>query len=171
MSFYVFYFIHLNCLIFAGFRRQVNGQGGPGIAFFARLTADSPPLSPNQDIVFNDVQLNIGSAYHATHGAFIAPLDGVYVFTTSILSHVHGANYAAHAKLVKNGTLLAILDASEPDGIAQAGQTVIIQLKKNDDIAVQNADYSGVVFMGSNYSTFSGFLLYDLSDDAPVVGK
>ena len=96
----------------------------------------------------------------------------MYVFTTSVLSHVAATpNYAAHAKLVKNGTLLAILDASEPDGIAQASQTVIVQMKKNEDVAVQNEHYSGTVFYGSNYSTFSGFLLYDLSEIAPAIGK
>ena len=153
-----------------GLRRQVNTQGGPAVAFFARLTSDSPQLSPNQDIVFNDVMINVGGGYHNVHGTFIAPVHGIYVFTTSVLSHKSGPNYAAHAKLVKNGTLLAILDASEPDGIAQASQTVIVQLAKGDDVAVQNEHYTGTAYYGSNYSTFSGFLLYDLSEPGAIVG-
>ena len=103
------------------------------------------------------------------HGTFIAPVSGIYVFTTSVLSHL-SSQYAAHAKLVKNGTLLAILDASEPDGIAQASQTVIVQLAKGDDVAVQNEHHYGTVYYGSDYSTFSGFLLYDLSEPGAIVG-
>ena len=66
---------------------------------------------------------------------------------------------------------MAILDASEPDGVAQAGQTVILQLERGEDVAVQNEDYTGIVYHGSYYCTFSGLLLYDLSDASAIVGK
>ena len=48
---------------------------------------------------------------------------------------------------------------------------MIMQLKKGDIVAVQNADYSGMLYAGSNYSTFSGFLIYEYEDMLPVVGK
>ena len=104
------------------------------------------------------------------HGAFVAPVSGIYVFATSVLSNI-GPNSAAHAKLVKNGVLIANLDASEPDGIAQASQTVIVQVAKGEWVAVQNEHYSNVVYYGSSYSTFSGFLLYELSDASAIIGK
>ena len=88
------------------------------------------------------------------------------MFTTSMLSN----GKVSHAKLVKNGQLLARLDCSEADGIAQAGQTVIVQLAAGEDVAVQVFDYPDTVFYGNWYSTFSGFLLYTV-DGPEITGK
>ena len=152
----------------AGLKRQTTLYSPTQVAFSARLSNNTPALSPNQDIVFNDVILNVGSAYHNAHGTFIAPVSGVYVFTTSLLAY---GTKSHHAKLVKNGQELARIDFNDADGYDDSSQTVIIKLVKGDDIAVQNTDYTGMVYLGYNYSTFSGFLLYEYEDLSPVVGK
>ena len=125
-------------------------------------------MSPNQDIVFNDVLLNVGSAYHSAHGIFVAPVPGVYFFTMSLLAY---GTTNHHAKLVKDGQELARSDFNDNDYHDGSSQTVIVQLKKGNVIAVQNADYSGMLYTGLNYSTFSGFLLYEYEDVSPAIGK
>ena len=115
--------------------------------FSARLTTDTPSLSPNQDIVFNDVIVNVGSAYHKAHG--IVP--GVYLFTTSLLAY---GTKSHHAKIVKGGQELARTDFNDADSFDDSSQTVIVQLEKGDFVAVQNADYSGMVYTGFNFWIF-----------------
>ena len=119
-------------------------------------------MSPNQDIVFNDVLLNVGSAYHSGHGIFVAPVPGVYFFTMSLLAL---GTTPHHAKLVNDGRKLARADFNDADHFDDSS------LKKGNFVAVQNANYSGMLYAGSNYSTFSGVLLYEYEDVSPAVGK
>ena len=152
----------------AGVKRQTAFSGSAQVAFSARLSNHSPSLSPNQVIVFNDVLLNVGSPYHNAYGTFVAPVPGVYFFTTSLLAY---GKTSHHAKLVRDGQELAKVDFNDADGYDDSSQAVIVELDKGDIVAVQNADYTGMVYHGYNYSTFSGFLLYEYEDVSPVVGK
>ncbi|WAQ93525.1 hypothetical protein MAR_005996, partial [Mya arenaria] len=43
-------------------------------------------ITVGQPIVFETVLLNSGGAYHNSHGLFIAPMHGIYMFSASILS-------------------------------------------------------------------------------------
>ena len=75
----------------------------------------------------------------------------------------------AHAKLVKNGTLLVRAAGEQWE---ESSNMVIVELKVGDFVSVESnqatADYSG-----DKFSSFSGFLLYDYSDvsTGPIVGK
>ena len=51
------------------------------VAFTAYMSADVSGLGPRQGNIFDNVITNVGSGYHKAHGYFIAPTDGVYVFT------------------------------------------------------------------------------------------
>ena len=145
-------------------RRQLNNSNVTHVAFFARLSTHTPKLQPGQDIVFNDVLTNIGSGYHNLHGNFVTPIAGVYVFHVNVLSNAGHC----HARLMKNGQVLAMLDNEQT--YDRASTMAIIELDAGDDIAVQNADYPDRVFFGLYYSTFSGFLLY--AYPAPeIIGK
>ena len=139
------------------------------VAFSVRLSTNStPPLSLNKEIVFNDILINVGSAYNNSRGTFVAPVPGVYFFTTSLLAY---GKTSHHAKLVKNGQELVRVDFNDVDGYDDSSQAVIIQLNTGDIVAVQNVDYNNMLYLGYNYSTFSGFLLYEYEDMTPAVGK
>ena len=86
------------------------------------------------------------------------------IFSFSILAQ----GQHAHVKLVRNGNMIARVTVSSWD---QSSETVVLQLNKGDDIAVRNDDITAINFHGDLYSSFSGFLLYDYSDGAPIVGK
>ena len=134
------------------------------VAFFARLSTHTPKLQPDQDIVFNDVITNIGNGYHKTHGIFVAPVAGVYVFYASLHAYA-GQN---HAKLMKNGQMLAMFDVVLSSDTNS--QMVIIELEAGDDVSVQNADYPDRIFHGLYYTTFSGYLLYGYPEPQ-LIGK
>ena len=87
------------------------------------------------------------------------------IFSFSIIAR----GQYAHVKLVKNGKLVARVNLI--DDWDQSSQTVVFQLIRGDDIAVPNDDIAAINFNGEYYTTFSGFLLYDYSDGAPIVGK
>ena len=87
------------------------------------------------------------------------------LFSFSILAQ----GQRAHVKLVRNGNMVARVNI---DGSwEQSSETVVLQLNKGDDVAVRNDDITGINFNGDLFSSFSGFLLYDYSDGAPIVGK
>ena len=86
---------------FIGNKRMLSPASPTREAFFARSTNRTTPyLDPNQDIVFDYVVTNIGSGYHGNHGLFVAPVSGVYVFSTTLVSFLAGpGTQTRHAKL------------------------------------------------------------------------
>ena len=134
------------------------------MAFFASLTTRPVHLGANQDIAFDNAVTNIGNAYNPHHGVFIAPVAGVYVFTVTLRRD--GDRTYAH--VMKNNQILAKLDF--PLHGDQVSQTVILDLNKGDDVAVQNTS-TDRTFTADRYSTFSGFLLYGNTQGPQVVGR
>ena len=139
-------------------------QIGTRVAFFASLTNTTTHLGADQDIAFDNADSNIGHAYHPNHGTFIAPVAGVYVFTATLVRE--GDRSWGH--FMKNRQILAKFNM--PGGADSATQTIIVDLNKNDEVAVQNT-YIDRAFAGDRYSTFAGFLLYEHTDDTEIVGK
>lgn len=132
-----------------------------GIAFHAVLSEahEYPHLSTGQPVAFNQVLLNLGNAYHSIHGVFIAPIDGVYVFSTSILC-VAGAASRFDAAITKNGNITAkVLGQGDNSHYDQGSVTVTVELVTNDEVAVEilNTDTS---IWGHAYTSFTGFLLF-----------
>ena len=158
--------LYVLCLI-QGHKRQITTINGTQVAFSARLSANTPKLQHGQDIAFDNVILNLGNGYHNQHGAFIAPVPGVYSFSTSLLS----VSSHCHAELVKNGQILAMIDFSDTITFIQAAQGVIVELDAGDDVSVKEAHYSDCIYYGSYYSTFSGFLLYQYPNPELIIGK
>ena len=151
---------------------MLNPSSATHVAFFARLSKITPQLAPNQDVVFDHVVTNVGNGYHGNHGLFVAPVSGLYVFSATVMAYLPGTTLQIkHAKLVKNGQLLARL-GQHGVGVWDSATTMIaVQLQKGDDVAVQNSDYNNVTFWGDDYSTFSGFLLYETPGSPNLVGK
>jgi len=141
-------------------RRQVLVEGH--VAFFATNQASQGNLGINQNIIFEDVSLNLGNAYRPGHGLFIVPRAGIYMFSATLLTK-HINTEEVHAAITVNGNIVAAL-FGEPDagGYDQSTQTVILNLKVNDEVFVRNIHYSNEYVYGGAYSSFSGVLLYDI---------
>ena len=65
--------------------RQVENE--TPVAFIATLSDHAESLGADQNIAFENVITNVGDAYNSQAGVFIAPVSGIYVFSTSTMSY------------------------------------------------------------------------------------
>lgn len=119
-------------------------------AFFAYLNAHQSNASNTYfKVAFNDTVFNVGSNFDTTNNRFVAPIDGIYQFNTSInpdmssgtatrffgYFSVDGSRYAAFAHMpsfsndrgIINGSITLELNANqyvEVETYADGGTTV-----------------------------------------------
>ena len=135
------------------------------IAFSATVTPhDVINLSASQPIKFDNTVVNIGHAYQPTSGMFLAPDNGTYSFSATIYGrNPNGYMYFA---LEKNNKIEAGFEIKINQ---QVSQTVILNLQQGDQVCVKSTS-SGHDLVGSTFTPFSGFLLFELYDAPVVVG-
>lgn len=97
-------------------------------------------IGVHQHIVFEEEYLNVGEGYHKLLGTFLAPYDGIYVFSASVMSSVND-HPEVQAAIVKNGTVLARIFGHGDNGRHDQGSaTVTIQLNTGDEVWVVLSD-------------------------------
>ena len=112
----------------------------------------------NHQIIFDDVTLNMGNAYHATHGNFIAPLDGLYQFAITACS---GGTHYVVLELTLNGVVVDKVLAGD-DAYSDCNTGVFLQrVSAGDDVYVQHEAAGDYLFSSVSYGrpSFSGVLL------------
>ena len=78
----------------------------PIVAFHASQSRELSHLLERHLVVFDSVQTNVGGAYSTETGKFVAPVPGVYVFSTSLLGH---SQNGCRAGIVRNGHVVVRL--------------------------------------------------------------
>ncbi|XP_052228146.1 heavy metal-binding protein HIP-like isoform X2 [Dreissena polymorpha] len=140
-----------------GLTSTVNDLNHPPVAFKAHLTS---PISPgaNQRIIFDDVQLNTGNAYHRHLGGFLAPLNGTYLFSVSVCSD--NGHYIV-LDLMKNAGLIGRVLAGDSVYNDCSSDTSIVELNAGDEVYVQHHASSGdyVNAHQNILNSFTGVLL------------
>ena len=127
---------------------------GPKVAFLATM-ASHASVSASNTIIFDTVRTNVGSGYNIDDGSFTAPVDGIYQFSSSMMTEQDGEIWAYFSL---NGRNMAYIYAHGTEGRHDQGaNTVILQLNKGDKVGVVNHHTSTIY--GGGYSTFSGNLL------------
>lgn len=122
----------------------------------------------HQTFVFETVVTNIGNGYKERLGVFVAPVLGMYVFTTTLVSHY---GFDAHAQFMKNGQPVTVMIVSGGgNGYDTTSQTIILILQQGDEISIQNGD-PDKSFFGGSHSIFAGFLLQEISSFPTIIGK
>jgi len=112
----------------------------------------------NMAIVFDTVKNNIDNGYNATSGILTVTTDGVYVFSTTILTC---PGCLAAVGFYKNDDYISGLYVNgAPDKLPSTAETTVLELTRGDQMRVKIADAKDEV-VGNNYTTFAGFLLYD----------
>ncbi|CAC5400649.1 unnamed protein product [Mytilus coruscus] len=101
------------------------------VAFFSLLGSDLRGVKVNTIIIYDTVELNIGSVYNRVTGKFTAPSEGLYLFHVSTGAN---DNTQASVQLVLNGNVKNIRwadSASHSDRTFVTTVTPLI-LRKND---------------------------------------
>ena len=104
---------------------------------------------------FDNVVTNIGNAYHALSGNFIAPIDGEYMFFATVCGCKNSIGGQNFVRFLHNGKRLTELRVSSYD---QSSQMFILRLRADDEIKLINNVANDLLF-GEAYSSFSGLLL------------
>ena len=138
----------------------------PVVAFYARLTNQVYQAGLHQIIAFDNVTTNIGGAYNPHVGTFIAPVRGVYVFSTSLLGYAYEQ---VHGGITKNGHVISYLYLKDVESqYGSDSATVVLHLNKGDNVDVQTLSSDSSLYL---YSQFSGFLLHADEHSVSIVGK
>ena len=131
------------------------------VAFTATLTSNLANLGAGQTIKFGRVVTNVGGAYHVSHGNFVAPSDGVYIFSLTAMALV---GHYENLQIVKDGSAVAgVFVGAQSDDHFQSTTTIVtIELAKGNEVWVQtaNAQWHGSGSLHGAYDTsFSGWRL------------
>ncbi|KAL4233846.1 hypothetical protein ACF0H5_008522 [Mactra antiquata] len=139
------------------------------VAFFATIgNHHLEHAGVNQVIVYDNIVTNVGNGYNKLIGVFTAPVDGIYVFSSTMVAHVH---QNAHSSFYKNNDRLNIMFASGVESAFDTSSaTIVLQLSKGDLITVRNGDADTSIH-GFDHSSFSGFLLTNLINHNTIIGK
>lgn len=129
------------------------------MAFLAELIADIA-LGQHQTVEFDHVITNEGNAFDARHGHFTAPVNGIYIFSVTIMKT--GSGGYLHVQIVKNGVEIGRAYSDE-GGYNTGSTTVFTKLNTGDMIWVRhNPIYGSETIHGDHYSSFGGALVSKL---------
>ena len=129
------------------------------VSFQAIKDTEQASIGANQNVQFEKVTLNLGNGYHPQHRIFIVPISGIYVISVTTLHPVQSIHF--HGVIVHQGNWVEALHGRDGT-LEQASKTVLIQANAGDEIWVKNIGPTNVQITGGAFSTFSGFLLWDI---------
>ena len=126
----------------------------PLVAFTAALTNHLTGFGNGQNVRFDHVITNVGNGYAHSQGTFTAPVAGVYVFSTTLMSYY---NHNDHFQLMINGNMVYRLyvGGGGSNNHDTTGSSVVIHLQQGDIVSIQNMDVNENVY-GVLYSLFTG---------------
>jgi len=130
----------------------------PARPAFHAYKGDDTSLQASGTYIFNSTFTNIGNCYDTTTGRFTAPVNGVYVFSTSL--QMYGASGGRNLQFFKNGSQLhsggnAEVVGQTPNTTTHqtVSYTAVLELVATDYITVHQTGFRGM------QSHFSGYLL------------
>ena len=137
----------------------------PTVAFRTQLTNDVHNPSAGFHFVFEDVKLNIGNGYNNHHGAFVAPVSGIYFL--SYRFGISPGNIGSFIRLVMkiNGELVSYVMSAYETHYITGSSTSINHLNAGDDVwlEVLENNYPFVIYGNRAtlvpHSVFEGFLI------------
>ncbi|XP_052809300.1 complement C1q tumor necrosis factor-related protein 6-like [Mya arenaria] len=141
-------------------RRQGNEE--TEIAFFATIRTAQPHLGQGQTVIFDNVVTNIDSSnsiggYNKNTGTFTAPVNGLYVFSATLLTVY---DQTSHASFFKNNQRLTVMyfHGYTMHDLDKTSQTIVLALKHADTISIRQTENDKSYFP-DDHCLFSGFLL------------
>ncbi|CAG2220661.1 unnamed protein product [Mytilus edulis] len=137
----------------------------PTVAFRSQLTKNINNPSAGFHFVFDDVKLNIGNGYNTHHGAFVAPVSGIYFLNFRFTISAGTSSSLIRLVMKINGELVSHTMSAFESHIVADSFTNINHLNAGDDvwIEVKESNYPFVIYGDQAtvgpHSVFEGFLI------------
>ncbi|VDI04448.1 Hypothetical predicted protein [Mytilus galloprovincialis] len=135
----------------------------PTIAFMTSLNHVLSHVQSGVKLSFDNVIFNVGNAYSAFQGNFVAPKTGIYFLTYTITSTPRSAIII---RLHRNGVDIGQISHHDHSDYLKTTESILTQLTENDDVwleteDVHHPDRTSIVNGRHNLeSHFAGVLLY-----------
>ena len=132
---------------------------GP-VAFKAHMTKSVSP-GANEHIIFDDVQVNLGGAFHEHTSVFLAPVNGTYLFSVSVCS---AAGHFIVLDLMRTTTMIGRILAGDTAYDDCSSETTITVLTAGDEVYVQHRNNVGdyIHVQEHTVNSFTGVLLQQI---------
>ncbi|KAK2831498.1 hypothetical protein Q7C36_016584 [Tachysurus vachellii] len=144
--------------------------GRRNVAFAATLTPFTGcvgPYNKNVSMSYGNVTLNQGYGYNPALGTFTAPRVGLYSFSYTVYSNVgaEGERIYHKVQLMKDGQVIASSwEDNREDSEDSATQTVLLKMKQGNQVYMELASGRFLCADTQGYNSFSGYLVYPMSD-------
>lgn len=136
---------------------KVRRESENAVAFFGKMQDQHHNVSQNPIFKFNQVVTNIGNPYSANNGLFIAPVPGIYVFSTTVMTEtVNDGHVGIFVNDVRKTNIKLYGSSHRYDTMSQ---TAVFYLQTHDTVSVRH--YEGNPIFHFDYTTLSGFLLQE----------
>jgi len=123
-------------------------------AFYVRNTTGASAFAASSVMTWDEIHFNIGN--HFSNGTtFTAPVDGLYFFSSQILSNV---NSRVYHRLRKNGEGILGTYTESYSGTSHQTVTISIVYQLNAGDYVDSYCYVTAAY-GGNYANFNGCLI------------
>ncbi|CAC5406911.1 unnamed protein product [Mytilus coruscus] len=111
------------------------------VMFFAIIKSRNFNLERESTVVFDTIVINEGSHYNNYDGLFVAPRDGIYLFSWTVLSF--GTNHVM-TELVVDDEVITSTGERDADSVSymSASMTAICRMKKDDHAWIRTTSYS-----------------------------
>ena len=126
-------------------------------SFSTSMTGGWITVSPNNVVVFNSPQFNIGSNFNSSNGRFTAPVAGRYVFAFNF--YIDGQRQASFRK---NGSDYIPSDtaiAMTPTGTSTTSASYLFNLNAGDYVEIGCRSGSTSLYFYSGHSWFMGYMV------------
>jgi hypothetical protein len=133
---------------------QPYAQGSSGNGY----TLASGGFVNGFDIIYNNVDYNVGSHYNNTNGRFTAPVAGVYlVCYTALISTSSSSSVDYRLSISINGNQSQTFSSTKSTGWPTVGGSQMVYLNASDYVAAKfwNDSGSGIMHADANYNRFS----------------
>ncbi|XP_062321860.1 uncharacterized protein LOC134023611 isoform X8 [Osmerus eperlanus] len=143
---------------------KAENEGRPKVAFYTGLTDSGHvgPFNTDTSLVYSKVFTNIGNAYSPVTGVFTAPVRGVYYIRFTALGY-SSPRTVAGVTMFKNNLQIMHNGVYNTDGEHKfVVNAVTVELEQGDKIMMRLPSGYDLYDDISNYTTFSGFLLFPM---------
>ena len=134
----------------------------PNQPAFRAYKSNGTVHSNNVIVLFNDVDLNIGSAYSSSTGRFTAPGAGNYMFNVQgICGILEGTHVHGELQLRQNGVLLHRGHYNHDNRWENVSYSTVVNMAVNDYVEVKFVQGIGSpsLYGYDKYTSFSGYSL------------